>query len=68
MKEEQGLTLLILPTKQLKELGILQKTDWQYVESITDIKTEMDISDSLQQIKEFYGGTFDESLKAGVNE
>jgi len=51
----QELTLLILPTKQVHELKLLTKTNWQYVESISDIKTEMDISDSLQQIKEFYG-------------
>jgi len=53
--QQQGMTLLILPTKQVQELELLKKTDWQYVESVSDIDTEEDIRESLRQIKEFYG-------------
>lgn len=49
------MTLLILPTKQVRELELLKKTDWQYAESVTDITQEADIEESLSQIKEFYG-------------
>lgn len=51
----QELTLIILPHKQLVELGLLDKTDWQYVEAISEVNQEDDIDDSLAQIRRFYG-------------
>lgn len=56
MSEE--MTLLILPTKQVQELNLLKKTDWIYIESITDVANADDIDESLSQIREFYGKKF----------
>ena len=56
MTDNTPMTLLILPTEEVQKLELLKKTNWQYVESVTDVTQESDIEESLKEIKTFYGG------------
>lgn len=59
----EKMTLLILPTKQVLDQKLLDKVDWVYVGSISDITHEDDIKEELEQIGEFFGKEYDVKRK-----
>lgn len=54
MQNEQ-LDLIIIPHSDLVKLDLLKTTNWQMVCNLTSITDEIDIQDSLSEIKEYFG-------------
>lgn len=64
MKDDNSLSLIILPFEDVKKLDLLKNTNWQYVADITAYTQDDDKEEEWkEQIKPFFGTKFEKKSK-----